>query len=270
MSVKDSEHGTLSPGVDVVELSPVVSSTVLAPALDDGDSLHSRSNHRPQPRRRSRALQRGDSSTVFLKQVSLTAFDLKDHFASRPTFTHAENLLIETAVEEIPATDDRMSVEQYLDRQFHEVRLTATVMNPEQYQRVVRTQNVTEFHRMLHQIGDIELIHESDFNKFKSFCEVEAFPGLFWRYFLKFLILIGNDRANASRITRTLQFFLFFQTGYEAYLINEVIDSFNSLDFDRLSNALDAAFRNRNVSRIIVRTLRTTWDYFWHTDAMFK
>ena len=108
-----------------------------------------------------------------------------------------------------------------------------------------------------------------NFRSFQTYNEVELL-GFLWRWCLKQYILATYDEVNALRITRTLQLFLFTQTGYEAYLICEVIIAFNSKDRKRLSYALCECFKNRNVSRAIVRSLRPTWDYVWHWDTLFK
>ena len=74
-----------------------------------------------------------------------------------------------------------------------------------------------------------------------------------WRNVLKAILLIRADQTNGLRLTRGLQNFLPFLTGYEAYLLDQVIGEFSGGDPKALKFVLSVAFENKNVSRIIVQ-----------------
>jgi hypothetical protein len=88
-----------------------------------------------------------------------------------------------------------------------------------------------------------------------------------WRWHLKAFILRTHDHVNALRTTRLLQLSLPFFTGHEAYLLNTVISALESGDHDKINAALECAFRNRNVSRVIVQNFTSRYDWFWHISA---
>ena len=86
--------------------------------------------------------------------------------------------------------------------------------------------------------------------------EIDVFTLSFlWRLVLKRFLLLTTDDVNALRITRGLHLALPFMTGYEAYLLDNVIGAFEGGDATELAHALAIGFRNRNVSRVIVQQL---------------
>lgn len=102
----------------------------------------------------------------------------------------------------------------------------------------------------------------------KEYHEVERL-GYFWRIVLKSLVKLCADETNALRLTRGCQLWLPFLTGYETYVLGQVIAAFGSLKSKELEHTLRVAFRNRNVSRVLVIQL-VRYDFLWHQDTQFK
>lgn len=96
-----------------------------------------------------------------------------------------------------------------------------------------------------------------------------GFLGGAWRGALRRIIVFTADDANGLRYTRGLQLFVPFLTGYEAYLLDEVIRTFDNQDFVSLGKVLKAAFQNRNVSRILNQQM-TRYDILWHWSTQFR
>jgi hypothetical protein len=95
-----------------------------------------------------------------------------------------------------------------------------------------------------------------------------ASMGLSWRSALMTIILASKDEVNALRFTRPLQNFMPMLTGYEAYLLDQVICSFERDNSRDLAYVLTLAFRNRNVSRILVQQM-ARYDILWHQNQQF-
>jgi hypothetical protein len=102
---------------------------------------------------------------------------------------------------------------------------------------------------------------------FETHNEVDSL-GSVWRRVLKKLLLLSFDEVNALRYTRALQLFLPFLTGHEAYTLSEVIDAMDKGDIERIKLTLHKAFKNRNVSRILVQNLSLRYDFLWHWSTM--
>ena len=110
--------------------------------------------------------------------------------------------------------------------------------------------------------------------------------GQLWRAVLQSILLWSLDDTNALRVTRPLQLFLPFLTGHEAYLLLQVIQAMDTTIQHNNNNnnnntakrkrnqkyalqiALRQAFGNRNVSRILVQTMRVRFDFLWHWSTM--
>ena len=108
--------------------------------------------------------------------------------------------------------------------------------------------------------------------------------GQLWRAVLQSILLWSLDDTNALRLTRPLQLFLPFLTGHEAYLMSQVIQAMDNYPHNssnssnaakrkrdnpyELEMALRQAFGNRNVSRILVQTMRVRFDFLWHWGTM--
>jgi hypothetical protein len=133
------------------------------------------------------------------------------------------------------------------------------------------------------------------------------YTGYVWRAVLQALILMSVDEVNVLRYTRGLQLSLPFLTGYEAYIIDQVIealernitlekekkallsapvsknhaarveDNFMASELYRdlhksvkdLKFVLSVAFCNRNVSRILVQQM-VRYDILWHLNSQFN
>lgn len=93
--------------------------------------------------------------------------------------------------------------------------------------------------------------------------------GIIWRYAFKVFIMMTKDEINGLRLTRGLQLSLPFLTGHEAFILTQVIRAFERKDFDDLYTSLTVAFRNRNVTRVIIRQM-PRYDIFWHISTQFK
>ena len=104
--------------------------------------------------------------------------------------------------------------------------------------------------------------------KSKDWNDEVGIIGGFWRYCVRRIILISNDKVNALRYSRGMHAFVPFLTGYEAYILDLVIDAFDSGDKGRLAKTLRTAFRNRNVSRILVQQF-SRFDVVWHWHTQF-
>ena len=106
-------------------------------------------------------------------------------------------------------------------------------------------------------------IHAKDIRDFECSSEVGIFGGA-WRGTLKRILLLSMDDVNALRISRILQFFIPFQTGYEAYLLAQLIEALDSGRKKDIAYVMKVAFQNRNVSRLLVQQVGARHDFFWH------
>jgi hypothetical protein len=105
-------------------------------------------------------------------------------------------------------------------------------------------------------------------NDFVSNDEVKDWLGKAWRQVLLHLVVVSFDEVNALRFTRQLQLFLPFLTGHEAFALSLVIQAMDGGSRKEVRAALGRAFTNRNVSRILVQTLRIRYDFLWHWSTM--
>jgi len=85
-----------------------------------------------------------------------------------------------------------------------------------------------------------------------------------WREILRHLLCLTMDDVNALRVSRALQLNLPFQTGYESFLIELVVETLDRGTEHDLAAVLALAFQNRNVSRAIVQSLGPRHDFLWH------
>lgn len=115
-----------------------------------------------------------------------------------------------------------------------------------------------------------------------------------WRGILRRVMMMSLSPTNALQLGRQLEFFLPILTGHEAYMIGELIQAldeiapptdpkqklhrggrrhrtggYRAIDKREVDYVLVIAFKNRNVSRIIVRNIIATaggtrWDFVWH------
>ena len=92
--------------------------------------------------------------------------------------------------------------------------------------------------------------------------------GTIWRTVLRYLLVLCMDEINALRLSRSLQLFLPFLTCYESFLLGQVIKVMaeNNIHNSKqtLTNVLNVAFQNRNVSRILVQQVRLRFNWLWH------
>jgi hypothetical protein len=106
-------------------------------------------------------------------------------------------------------------------------------------------------------------INSGDVRDLESNSEVDFLGGA-WRGSLRRLMLMSLDDVNSLRLGRQMQLFLPFQTAYESYIIGQLIEAFDSGRKSDVEYVLKVAFRNRNVSRIIVQLCGPRWDFLWH------
>lgn len=92
--------------------------------------------------------------------------------------------------------------------------------------------------------------------------------GSAWRTILNCLLVWCMDDINALRLSRSLQLFLPYLTCYESFLLGQVVKVMaeNKVHKSKrtLSRVLTVAFKNRNVSRIIVQQVQLRFDWLWH------
>ena len=106
-------------------------------------------------------------------------------------------------------------------------------------------------------------IHAKDIRDFDANNEVGLMGGA-WRGTLKRLVVVSMDSINALRLSRILQLFLPFLTGYEAYIIGQLIEALDSGRPRDIRYVLNVAFQNRNVSRILAQQMGPRFDFLWH------
>ena len=99
-------------------------------------------------------------------------------------------------------------------------------------------------------------------------CNTEVGPlGSAWRTMLRYIMLCTFDKVNALQLSRALQLQLFFQTSYEAYITAQLIRALDTGKRSSVHKALKLAFRNRNVSRLVLQTINPRYDWIWHTST---
>jgi len=108
-----------------------------------------------------------------------------------------------------------------------------------------------------------ERLHEGSVRDFDISNEVGIFGGA-WRGCLRRLLSHTYDPVSAHRITRQLQLFLPFLSAHESYLVGQVIEAMDLESKRDVAYILKIAFANRNVSRILVQTTQSRWDFLWH------
>jgi hypothetical protein len=106
-------------------------------------------------------------------------------------------------------------------------------------------------------------IQRGTVREFEVNSEVGVLGGA-WRGALKRLMLHYFDEINGMRLSRLLQLFLPFQTGYEAYILGQLIEAMDAGRKSDIKYVLNVAFKNRNVSRILVQVVSARFDFFWH------
>lgn len=94
--------------------------------------------------------------------------------------------------------------------------------------------------------------------------------GTAWRKALRQVLLLTFDSVNALRFTRSLQLFLPFLASHEAYALSELIEAMDKGNKQDIKLALNEAFKNRNVSRILVQNLGSRYDFLWHWSTMIS
>lgn len=72
------------------------------------------------------------------------------------------------------------------------------------------------------------------------------------------------DEINGLRLGRQLQLFVPFLSVNESYLVGQIIEAMDGASQVDIDFVLKIAFKNRNVSRILVQTMGPRWDFFWH------
>jgi hypothetical protein len=115
----------------------------------------------------------------------------------------------------------------------------------------------------------MDKIQSGDVRDFTVNSEVGFFGGA-WRGVLKRLILSQFDEVNSLRLTRPLQAFMPFATGYEAYIIGQLIEGMDSGRKRDIKYTLNIAFQNRNISRILLRLMFPRYDFLWHSSTAVK
>jgi hypothetical protein len=108
-----------------------------------------------------------------------------------------------------------------------------------------------------------ERIRSGDIRGFELSNEV-GILGSAWRGALRRLLLWSFDEVSALRMSRNIQLWLPFQTGYESYIIGQIVEALDCGRKADLKFILSIAFKNRNVSRILVQNAGPRWDFLWH------
>ena len=76
------------------------------------------------------------------------------------------------------------------------------------------------------------------------------------------------DDVNGLQMGRQLQLFVPFMTGFEAYILSQVIEALDGNGYmlrkTDVNYVLWIAFKIRNVSRLLVQNSGPRWDYMWH------
>jgi len=91
-----------------------------------------------------------------------------------------------------------------------------------------------------------------------------------WRGVLKRLMMSSYDEINTLLLTRQVLLSMPFQTGYEAYVLGQLVEAFESGRMDDIQYTLSVAFRNRNVSRVLVQLVGSRYDFVWHWSTMIS
>jgi hypothetical protein len=113
----------------------------------------------------------------------------------------------------------------------------------------------------------IERMSRSRRNRLRGEANIECtYAGLVWRWCLQCLLRFTTDPINRLRLTRGLQDSLTFLNVYESFVLGALLQSLD------LTDRVDAyymhiAFRNRNISRILVRNVMERWEWIWHLNT---
>ena len=117
----------------------------------------------------------------------------------------------------------------------------------------------------------MDWIKTDDTTEFRINDEVGVLGGA-WRGSLYRLMVSKYDTINGLLLSRILQVFLPFSTGFESHLIGQLIEALHDHTQSRsplqqklfLRRVLAVCFKNRNVSRAIVTNLTSRYDWIWH------
>jgi len=97
-----------------------------------------------------------------------------------------------------------------------------------------------------------------------------GFFGWIWRFFFRIFISFTSDHINRLGLTRGMQDFLFFLSGYESFALGGVVRAFD-VDDSRLEwYNLRLAFKNRNSSRVLLQQFLARYDKFWHLCTQIR
>ena len=129
-------------------------------------------------------------------------------------------------------------------------------------------------------------IASGDVRDFEAASTECGIAGGAWRGFLRWRMMWSIDDVNALSLGRQMQLSIPFLTGYEAYLVGQIIEVLDGMapsssstedvssrkrkrqrrrkNKDETNYILKIAFKNRNVSRIIVQNVGSRWDFLWH------
>lgn len=121
------------------------------------------------------------------------------------------------------------------------------------------------FRNRAHSLGD--KIKNGEVRDFLANDEI-GFLGGAWRGVLKRILVWSYDDVNALMLTRQIQLFMPYHTGYEAYVLGQIVEAFESGRKKDLQYTLSVAFQNRNVSRILVQIVGPRYDFLWHWNTM--
>jgi len=108
-----------------------------------------------------------------------------------------------------------------------------------------------------------DLMRHGNVREFMVNSEVGVVGGM-WRGALWRLMIHSRDSINGLQLARGLQLFLPFLTSYESYVLSQVIQALDQERKGDLEYTLKVAFRNRNVSRILVQNIGPRYDFVWH------
>jgi len=158
-------------------------------------------------------------------------------------------------------TSIHIRAEQFLDdnQNFKQLDKTGAVILTEQDIKPMARTDSQFFDQNKHKLHTVGYVNHS-LAKVSNQC---GMLGGAWRSVLKKIIMASYDEVNGLMYTRTMQLFLPFQTGYEAYILAGLIEAYDSRDKTQINKMLNIAFQNRNVSRILVQQM-ARYDIFWH------
>eukprot|EP00536_Pseudo-nitzschia_multiseries_P014351 jgi/Psemu1/262116/estExt_Genewise1Plus.C_6880014 len=86
----------------------------------------------------------------------------------------------------------------------------------------------------------------------------------FRRDLLRQLLVWSLDGVNALNLGRAMQSSIPSLTGYESYLMGQVLEVMRQLRMSEFNEILRYAFKSHQVSRIILDNIQPKWDFNWH------